>query len=262
MIITGGKDCKVKVWMVSTLIMEDSQTNSYPYAEFGDHQEEVTQVAFSQNNSNRAFSASTDKQFKVYDLSSKLCIKTIQCASQIHKMIVDAPETNLYIACDNQNIYCYSIEIPLTAQEGVAQGRSRQKRTLQHKKKVTAVCLSNDGRHLVSGDINGTIYVWNTKEGGDSTGSGHNPNSTPELKVTDGTNPVAVEAGTNTPTINSELLYTYDLHKDKGAITNLIPLNRPLSLFGLTADMKAFNVSNVSPLQKFKKNGQADMSVV
>lgn len=47
MIITGGKDCKVKVWMVSTLIMEDSQTNSYPYAEFGDHQEEVTQVAFS-----------------------------------------------------------------------------------------------------------------------------------------------------------------------------------------------------------------------
>jgi hypothetical protein len=45
-------------------------------------------------------------------------------------MVVDAPETNLYVACDNQNIYCYSIEIPLTAQEGVAQGRSRQKRTL------------------------------------------------------------------------------------------------------------------------------------
>lgn len=42
MIITGGKDCKVRVWMVSTLILEDMQLNSYPYAEFGDHQEEVT----------------------------------------------------------------------------------------------------------------------------------------------------------------------------------------------------------------------------
>ena len=105
--------------------------------------------------------------------------------------------------------------------------------------------MSNDGRHLVSGDINGIIYIWNTREGADS-----NPNSTPELKVADGTG--SIETGTNTPTINSELLYTYELHKDKGAITNLIPLNRPLSLFGLTADMKAFNVSEVQNLQKFR----------
>lgn len=171
-------------------------------------------------------------------------------------MVVDAPETNLYVACDNQNIYCYSIEIPLTAQEGVAQGRSRQKRTLQHKKKVSALCLSNDGRHLVSGDISGIIYIWNTKDGAES-----NANSTPELKVMDGTATVSAEAGTNTPTINSELLYTYELHKDKGAITNLIPLNRPLSLFGLTADMKAFNISDLHNLQKFKQN-VPDMNLV
>jgi hypothetical protein len=116
--------------------------------------------------------------------------------------------------------------------------------------------LSNDGRHLVSGDISGIIYIWNTKDGAES-----NANSGPELKVMDGTATVSAETGTTTPTINSELLYTYELHKDKGAITNLIPLNRPLSLFGLTADMKAFNVSDLHNLQKFKQN-VPDMNLV
>jgi len=107
--------------------------------------------------------------------------------------------------------------------------------------------LSNDGRHLVSGDIGGIIYIWNTKDGAES-----NPNSTPELKVMDGAATVSAEIGTNTPAINSELLQTYELHKDKGAITNLIPINRPLSLFGLTADMKAYNVPELQQLQKFR----------
>jgi hypothetical protein len=44
---------------------------------------------------------------------------------------------------------------------------------------------------------------------------------------------------------------TYELHKDKGHITNLVPLTRPLSLFGLTANMKSFEVPELHPLQKF-----------
>ena len=38
----------------------------------------------------------------------------------------------------------------------------------------------------------------------------------------------------------SSILQTFELHKDKGAITNLVCLYRPLSLFGLTANMKAY----------------------
>ena len=38
MILTAGKDCKVKVWMLSSLLQENNQ----PYAEFGEHSEEVT----------------------------------------------------------------------------------------------------------------------------------------------------------------------------------------------------------------------------
>ena len=77
MIISGGKDCKVRVWLVTDLMYAD-KSKRLPYAEFSEHTSEVTCVKFSQNCANRAFSASTDKQFKVYDLSSKLCIKTIQ----------------------------------------------------------------------------------------------------------------------------------------------------------------------------------------
>lgn len=40
--------------------------------------------------------------------------------------------------------------------------------------------------------------------------------------------------------MGSQLLQTLELHKDKGAITNLKCIYRPLSLYGLTANMKAY----------------------
>ena len=70
-----------------------------------------------------------------------------------------------------------------------------------------------DGQHLVSGDSMGLIYVWSTK----STDDGE------DLK-------------------GSGLITTFELHKDQGSITNLVSLHRPLSLFGLTANMKSYEV--------------------
>lgn len=40
--------------------------------------------------------------------------------------------------------------------------------------------------------------------------------------------------------VGSSLLSTFELHKDRGAITNLVCVYRPLSLYGLTANMKAY----------------------
>jgi len=79
MIVTGGKDSKVKVWLLSSLIQQSSQAEklSQCLVEFGDHQKEVTQVRFSQSNQLRVFSASLDKQFKVFDVGQQICIKTI-----------------------------------------------------------------------------------------------------------------------------------------------------------------------------------------
>ena len=49
------------------------------YAEFSEHTSNVTQVRFSSSASIlRAFSASIDKTFKVYDIPSKIVIKQIQ----------------------------------------------------------------------------------------------------------------------------------------------------------------------------------------
>lgn len=40
------------------------------------------------------------------------------------------------------------------------------------------------------------------------------------------------------------------MHRDKGAITNLLALQRPLSLFGLTANMQGYEPGEIKPLQK------------
>jgi len=109
MIITGGKDCKVKVWLISDLLSNDP-LKQMCFAEFNEHTSEVTQVKFCSANTLRAFSASTDKQFKVYDIASKMCVKTILTQSSITKVIMDHSESNIYVACDNQNIYCYGLE--------------------------------------------------------------------------------------------------------------------------------------------------------
>lgn len=80
-------------------------------------------------------------------------IKQIQVPSQILRMEVDAVEIFVYFACDNLNVYQYPI---CSAQDGTY----KQRKTLTHKKRITAMCLSMDGRHLVTGDASGLIYVW------------------------------------------------------------------------------------------------------
>ena len=84
------------------------------------------------------------------------------------------------------------------------------------------MCLSVDGQYLVSGDQSGLIYIWNISK----------------VHLSDDA--------------QSGLISTYELHKDKGEITNLVAIHRPLNLFGLTANMKSFEVPPLVPLQKFK----------
>ena len=49
---------------------------------------------------------------------------------------------------------------------------------------------------------------------------------------------------------NSKLLQTLDIHKEYGAITNLVPLTRPLSLYGLTANMQGYEPGEIKALQR------------
>ena len=41
-----------------------------------------------------------------------------------------------------------------------------------------------------------------------------------------------------------------ELHKDHGAVTNLVPLTRPLSLFGLTANMQGYEPGEIKAFQR------------
>ena len=96
---------------------------------------------------------------------------------------------------------------------------------------MSALCLSVDGQHLISGDQKGTIYIW------------------------------SVQNLHQAEDAQSGLISTYELHKDKGAITNLIPIHRPLSLFGLTSNMKSFEVPELQQLQKFPGTANSTMEV-
>ena len=71
--------------------------------------------------------------------------------------------------------------------------------------------------------MGGLIYIWSTN-------------------VPSGTTPGNVDPKEN------GLVTTYELHKDQGQVSNLVPMMRPLSLFGLTANMRSFEYAVCSPL--------------
>ncbi len=199
-ILTGGKDTKVRVWLTADALCHSVHPCRH-FHEFGEAQMEITQVLISPISNQRVYAGSLDKTCRVYDVPSKCLLKQIQTASAILLMRVDLPETYLYLACDNLNIYQVPIKEP------------NQKKTLTHRKRVTALTLSTDGTRLISGDAQGLIYVW-------------------------------LLSSEDIP------LKTFELHKDKGAVTNLVAVERPLSLFGLTANMSAYDPSSIKPLQR------------
>ena len=128
-------------------------------------------------------------------------IKQIQLTSPILLQTLDMTEMHVYLACENLNVY----QVPINDLS--------QKKALTHKRKITAMTLSNCVNKLVSGDVNGLIYVWQL-------------------------------------TTEDLALKTFELHKNKGAITNLVSCERPLSLFGLTANMQGYEPCQLKALQR------------
>lgn len=81
-----------------------------PLIEFAEHTSDVTAVQFSKSSPQRAFSASLDKSFKVYDIPAKVTLKSIQTPSPINHIAIDNTETHAYVACENQNVYAFSLD--------------------------------------------------------------------------------------------------------------------------------------------------------
>jgi len=70
--------------------------------------------------------------------------------SPVVRMCVDTVETFVYLACENLNVYQYPL----------FDSAMKKRATMSHKKRVTAMTLSKDGRYLVSGDAQGLMYIW------------------------------------------------------------------------------------------------------
>lgn len=132
MLASCGRDSKVKVWALKALL--DKSTEAMCELTFN---AEVCQVAFSKTNSDRLFAASLDKTFKVYDIPSKLVLRTIVVPAPVLLMTVDITEANVYLACENQNVYSYAMEW--------AEGQKiKHRRCMTHKKRITAMTLTKD----------------------------------------------------------------------------------------------------------------------
>ena len=88
----------------------DNKEAKEPLAEFS-HTSGIVKAQFSQQDSTRIFVASIDKTFKVFDVPSQVCLKTIVTPSPISNFAIDSSETFFYVACENTNVYQYNAEV-------------------------------------------------------------------------------------------------------------------------------------------------------
>ena len=102
------------------------------------------------------------------------------------------------------------------------------------------MCLTFDSQYLVTGDSQGLIYVWNVS-----------------LELTGGSGQTSPRAGAVRS--GEGALHTFELHRDKGAVTNLLCIHRPLSLFGLTANMKAYEPPEIKAFSKVPSEPGQDL---
>ncbi len=83
--------------------------------------------------------------------------------------------------------------------------------TAKYRKSVTCLTLTSDNKFLISGASDGEIYIWDAAE--------HKP------------------------------LKSFHIHKS--AVTNLVPISRPLNLYGLNANLERIEKVEVPRFQKW-----------
>lgn len=116
-------------------------------------------------------------------------------------MAVDTLETEVYLGCKNKNVYCMPIESTMEGQEHT---QKKAKRVFsQHRNEITCMTLSKNETRLIVGSSDGVLYIWS-------------------LEKEDEMKPL-------------------EIHKDKGAISNIIPIMKPVCLFGLKTKIRDTN---------------------
>ena len=123
-------------------------------------------------------------------------------------MVVDSMETMVYLGCKNKNVYWMPIDSVI---DHLNQQQRKPKKVLnQQKNEITWMALTKSENRLIVGTSDGILFIYSN------------------LSKSDLFNNLDGE----------EDMKPLEIHKDKGWITNIVPIMKPIWLFGLKTKIR------------------------
>ncbi|KAF9611409.1 hypothetical protein IFM89_032078 [Coptis chinensis] len=164
LLISGSEDGSVRVWSLYKLFnVIEIQKAKQPYEHsFSEHTLRVTDVVCGSGGCSAiVISASEDRTCKVWGISEGRLLRTVEFPSIIDAIALDPGEKSFFAGSRDGKIYIAALDGERTSSSSF--GMHIIGALSEHSKAVSCLALNMDGNLLVSGLVDGTIRVWDTK---------------------------------------------------------------------------------------------------
>lgn len=175
-LFSGGEDGLVLVWPFADLISNCHHTGALnlsktrrdaginePKFTWQHHNSQVTDLHVT--NSGRCLTVSTDATVNIYTYTTGKRLYCVSMPSPIWSVIMNKNETKVYLGAQDGNIYEMAVS-SISASVVNSMNKDEQARKpifSGHKGKVNCLSVSVDGLRLVSGSIDSSCKIWDTR---------------------------------------------------------------------------------------------------
>ncbi|EGV64231.1 Pre-rRNA-processing protein ipi3 [Yamadazyma tenuis] len=173
-LITGSEDSRCLIFKTIELVSifnKDHDTNVKPYMSITDHTLPVTDFYVSNGliNDVSLYTVSIDSTLRVYNITTRQLMHTFVLSSSIECVTVDPCGRNMYLGLTNGQIRVVpmfkvnNMNLERAGKFGeiltVPNDPELQNTLTAHDSAVSQLEVSLDGMSLISGDVNGNVYV-------------------------------------------------------------------------------------------------------
>uniref|UniRef100_A0A1B6C927 Uncharacterized protein n=1 Tax=Clastoptera arizonana TaxID=38151 RepID=A0A1B6C927_9HEMI len=158
-IVCGGEDGQVTVWLISTIICKEKE--SEPMYIFCDHSAPVTDIEITPGGLKaQLITVSRDRTSKIYDLRDGLLLLTVIFEIELTAVCSNIIDHDIFVGANNGEILQINQRSFPRTKEYHLNTHDKRSSFIGHNRAITCLSVSLDGELLLSGSNDFTVKVW------------------------------------------------------------------------------------------------------